>query len=829
MKKQQFILNEDLGYFQHHGVDVMAFDDIYPEGHQSGLSIIMHGQRVASNGDIRFEPTPGQWQPVPKLLERRLDAEKNSISARLSFPDPARHLKGMNPMIYPDFEFSYDISIVGQEADICVSVSLNRPIPEKYAGKICFNLELIPCILFGKAWIMDDKSGVFPPQANGPVLAQNSNHPHIGAYEQSEPKADPHMLSSPHPGYSPIVADDLLALPYATGRKLTICPDEALRRLVVESHNSPLKLLDGRLNHNNGWFVISSEIPSGATKNAIVWTIRPNAVADWLYGPTVQASQVGYHPAQPKMAVIELDKRSTQYEKPVIYRIGENGPEKVFDADATDWGTFLRYKYLRLDFSALREEGLYQIAYATAKSDIFRIAPDVYERGVWQPVIEYFLPVQMCHMLVREKYRIWHGLCHQDDAKMAPTNLNHFDGYVQGPSTLTRFAPGDSVPGLNVGGWHDAGDFDLRIESQLGEAYILAMTYETFGTAYDATTIDQDKRLVEIHQPDGKNDILQQIEHGALSVVSAYESLGRLYRGIIEGDLRQYVLLGDAAVMTNAIKGDADDRLVFTEDNPWRELQSSARLAAISRALVGFNDALAAKALTAAKEIYAVTHFDETKAHDTEKNAKIHAAAELYLATGDDEYRNYLLNEQDFIVAQIEEVAWIIGRVEQALSAPGFSAAIRQALPAFRQNLDERSGETPYGIPYRPFIWGAGWGIQRMGFQHYFLHAAWPDVFAADLVFNALNFILGCHPGSNNASFASGIGTKSATVAYGANRADYSYIPGGVVSGTALIRPDFPELLEFPYLWQQTEYVMGGGSTHFMFLVLAARRLLGEG
>jgi endoglucanase len=89
-----------------------------------------------------------------------------------------------------------------------------------------------------------------------------------------------------------------------------------------------------------------------------------------------------------------------------------------------------------------------------------------------------------------------------------------------------------------------------------------------------------------------------------------------------------------------------------------------------------------------------------------------------------------------------------------------------------------------------------------------------------------LNFILGVHPGSNTASFASGVGSRSATVAYGINRADWSYIPGGVVSGTALIRPDFPELLDWPYLWQQQEYVMGGGATNFMFLVLAANQFL---
>jgi hypothetical protein len=41
-----------------------------------------------------------------------------------------------------------------------------------------------------------------------------------------------------------------------------------------------------------------------------------------------------------------------------------------------------------------------------------------------------------------------------------------------------------------------------------------------------------------------------------------------------------------------------------------------------------------------------------------------------------------------------------------------------------------------------------------------------------------------------------------------------------------LIRPDFPELLEWPYLWQQTEYVLGGGTTDYLLLVLGADSLL---
>jgi hypothetical protein len=376
---------------------------------------------------------------------------------------------------------------------------------------------------------------------------------------------------------------------------------------------------------------------------------------------------------------------------------------------------------------------------------------------------------------------------------------------------------------LNIGGWHDAGDFDLRVESQAGETYILALAYEAFGNDYDATAIDQSSRVVEIHQPDGKADMLQQIENGALTVVGGYRALGRLYRGIICNDLRQYVMLGDAGAMTDNNPGNRDDRWVFTEENPVRELTTAAQLAAASRVLKGFNDTLSVQALDVAREL-----FDITNETEFSKSAKVHAAVELYLTTGEDKYREYLLQETGYITQNIGRVGWFLGRAEKKMNDTGFTKAVRDALPGFRDQLDKQGAETPYGVPYRPNIWGAGWDIQRFGYTHYFLHTAYPDLFGPEYIYNALNFILGCHPGSNTASFASGVGAVSATVGYGLNRADWSYIPGGVVSGTALIRPDFPELLEFPFLWQQVEYVMGGGSSHYMFLVLATQQLLSD-
>lgn len=819
LRAQEFQLGRS-GYFQNRGVEVMAYDDIYPEGHQGGVSLIMHGNRVATNGDIRLEPTPGQWQPVPKQIRRDADIDANSITAYLIFPDSARHLTGFNPMIYPDFMFHYRVTVWGEGSTVVVTVDLDRPVPEKFLGKVGFNLELFPGTLFGKPWIMDGQSGFFPQQPNGPTRQESSNHSHQGDYNPGG-KASVAQLSGTD--YSPIIADDIVSEPYAVGKRFTVRPDDPYNRFTIESKGTDLKLYDGRMNHNNGWFVLRSEVPAGKTDGAIEWVITPNVVDEWLYPPVIQTSQVGYHPAQPKVAVIELDNRETKRLQPVLYRITEKGRQEIAAAAASEWGKFLRYNYLKLDFSEVKEEGLYQVGYGDSRSSVFRIAGDVYERGVWQPVLEYFLPVQMCHMRVNEKYRVWHDFCHMDDARMAPVDFNHIDGYVQGHSTLTRFNPGDPVAGLNVGGWHDAGDFDLRVESQAGETYILALAYEAFGKDYDATAIDQTSRVVEIHQPDGKPDMLQQIEHGALSVVGGYRALGRLYRGIICNDLRQYVMLGDAGAMTDNNPGNGDDRWVFTEENTTRELTTAAQLAAASRVLNGFNDTLSVQALAVAREL-----FDRTPATTPSKASQLHAATELYLTTGEAQYRNVLLQERDFIADNIERVGWFVGRAEQKMNDARFSKAVRDALLGFRDQLEEQGAETPYGVPYRPNIWGAGWDIQRFGYNHYFLHTAYPDIFGPEYIFNALNFILGCHPGSNTASFASGVGARSATVGYGLNRADWSYIPGGVVSGTALIRPDFPELLEFPFLWQQVEYVMGGGSSHYMFLVLAAEQLLSE-
>ena len=806
-KSDSLVINES-GYYEAPGLNVMLFDDFYPEGHQGGLTIIQHGIRVAANGDVRIDPSPGQWSPIPKMGEKNIDKENGIISVELWYPDSSRDEKGYNPIIYPDLTFKYIVRTEAIDNSIKLIVDLEKPLSDEWGNKIGFNLELFPGQFFGEHYLMDNKSGLFPRQANGPTFYDSENN--------------------------------LQSTPLATGKELIVVPGKVGEEIKFKSNKNDLQLIDGRGLYNNSWFILRSTIFAGATKNAVEWIITPNVDPNWKYKPVIQVSQIGYHPEQKKFAVIELDKSTDKFDTIQLIKINSGSSEIVKENDQPSaWGNFLRYKYLRFDFSDVIGEGIYKIKYGDVESNEFEIKKDIYAGDVWQPSLEYFLPVQMCHMRIEDRYKVWHGLCHMDDALMAPVNHNHFDGYYQPGSTFTKYKSGEHVPGLNIGGWHDAGDYDLRVESQAGTVYKLALAYEFFKDDYDETTINQETRVVELHKPDGKPDILQQIEHGVFSIVGGYESMGRLYRGIISPTLKQYVHLGDAATMSdNLIYKEnetdpvlnkplpKDDRWVFTEENPQREFYVAQVLAAAYRSLKEFNPELSGKCLKIAEELFNNTTIKEKEFREI--GDKINAAAELYLSTSKKEYENFILQNEDVIKSNIIYFAEVIGRIVKEINDPDFSEAIENPVKDAYSKITEMQKENPYGVPYKPYIWGAGWNIQFFGVKQLFLHLGFPEIFSSDYVFNALNFVLGVHPGENTSSFASGVGVNSLTVAYGVNRDEWSYIPGGVASGTALIRPDLPELKVWPYFWQQTEYVMGGGATNFMLLAMAADHLFNK-
>jgi len=468
-------------------------------------------------------------------------------------------------------------------------------------------------------------------------------------------------------------------------------------------------------------------------------------------------------------------------------------------------------------------------------------------------------------MRVEDLYRIWHGACHLDDALQAPTNHEHFDGYRQYAETETPYSPFAHIPGLDRGGWHDAGDYDLATGSQATTTHYLALIRETFDLATDQTTIRRDERLVQLHTPDGIPDVIQQVAHGVDFLLAGYRVVGHSLAGVIEGSLKQYVHLGDAATMTDNRIYDSelpagtttgerssvrDDRWAFTNQDTCLEYQVAAALAAAARVLKGFEDDLAAECLKTARSIW---EREQGRAPVLQPGAyiprspeamEVLAAVELLLATGESAYAARLEALLPVIEARFDRLGWAAVRALPFIHNEDFKIALRRAAAAYQDRLAAEEAQSPFRLPlgegwlranrpghdpfasdYHPPIWGIGWSLQAFALQYYYLLQAYPDLFHRESLLRVLNYVLGWHP-ANNLSLVSGVGAQSLTIAYGTNRAEWSYIPGGVASGPALLRPDFVELMDpFPWLWQQKEYVIGG-AVSYIFLVLAADRLL---
>ena len=55
----------------------------------SAVEIIHHGLRTATNGDVRLNPTPGQWDKLPVFINRTVDKAAKRIDVSLEYPQYA--------------------------------------------------------------------------------------------------------------------------------------------------------------------------------------------------------------------------------------------------------------------------------------------------------------------------------------------------------------------------------------------------------------------------------------------------------------------------------------------------------------------------------------------------------------------------------------------------------------------------------------------------------------------------------------------------------------------------------------------------------------------
>lgn len=798
-----FTLNEK-EYFESEGVNILAFSNwyfgLFSDSKISGIEIIHHGVRTSTNGDVRLHNAPEQWDALPTFIKRDVDPVNQRV-------DIYQH--------YPDYDFQYMIRAEAIRDGVQLSVHLEEPLPEVLSEIAGFNLEFLPSAYFEKSFTMDGKPGFFPLYPMSGTSIERDSY--------TSPKA------------------------FARGQKLVLAPGDQERKVIIESTDADLMIFDGRTKAQNGWFVVRSMLPANQTGKVLEWTLKPSTTPGWKRAPVIGHSQVGYHPRQNKVAVIEMDQNQIGAAEATLIKIDDSGTEtEILKSGLQEWGGFMRYRYGYFDFSNIRDRGLYKIRYHDVETALFPISDDVYETA-WHPTNDIFFPVQMDHMLVNEAYRVWHGASHLDDALQAPAGHVHFDLYAMGPTTDTKFEPGEHIPGLNVGGWYDAGDYDIRTQTQYYVVNNLAHTYEQFRPDRDQVLVDYSRKFVDLHHPDGKNDMLQQIEHGCKALIAQFDAIGHAIHGIIVPTLGQYTHLGDGITMTDNLIYDSgldstevdcdrsgifDDRWAFTTRATALNYGSIAALTAASRVLRGYNDQMSSKCLSIAKRIWdeEQSHEPFTYRHGNTTGGRIEdeelkATAELLITTGDSKYRDHLDNLWPVIDSNFTSHAGLAALLIDHMDVSYKKQLESRTRKYVEAELAEIKKDNPYGVPINRGGWGGAGRVVAQGLQLYQLHKAFPNIISKEEVYKCLNYVFGTHPGSD-ISFVSGVGTQSKKVAYGMNRADYSFIAGGIVPGILILKPDYPENKEdWPFLWGENEYVISVGSS-YIYLLHAVMDLL---
>ena len=836
----------DKEYFERQGVNVLVFSNSFNGGFNdeknSGIEIVHHGVRTVQGGAVRLNNTPEQWDLVPKMTSRKVDRENNSIEVALR---------------YDDYDFDSRVVVTSKGAGVEIAVWLDKPVPEALAGEAGFNMEFLPSQYWLKTFVMDGRLNRFPRYGTSQTITRpNAQKPRqFKGFKTYDDRGTNRFIDP---------------LPIDSGHTILMAQDAPERMIRISSTDGMLKLYDGRMLAQNGWFVLRSVLPKGKTGKVLTWTVEPHAIEGWIREPNIGFSQVGYMPEQPKVAVIELDKKDTPQSSASLFRINEDGTEEeAFKGGIQTWGPYFKYNYVKFDFSSVTRPGVYYIKYGDTKTNNFLIDNHVYDK-ITDATTDVWVPIHMNHMYVNEGYRTWHGEPFKEGYLQAPES-DHFDLHSQGATTDTKYKPLELIPGLNVGGFFDAGDFDIETGSNINVVQNFIRTWELFKPQRDETFVSQKQRYVDLHRPDGVPDILQFIEHGTLNLVAQAEQIGHMSQTLSNSVLDNYHHLGDAASITDGLhydpslkpyevsadgkrSGTPDDMWAFTTRSPQLDLRAATMFAAASRALKGYNDDLADRALTQSKRLMQeatqllnqqrnrdeqaeqdFNWIDGTEDNDStpEKNRRrlmersrrnsrelgdLNTNLQLFAATQE---KQYLDNFEKQIWDALE--LSVPRTMQTALDAiPYMDEAYKQKLRPYVVKYNEYIKNfdkvNPYGVPIGLGNWAGVNMVLNFGIAVNYAHIYYPDIVSKNEIYRVANWLYGCHP-YHNYSFVAVVGAaRPKQVFYGNNRADFSFIPGNVAPGLLFRKPDhFENFDDWPFLWGQNEGTIAGNTQYVIF------------
>lgn len=483
-------------------------------------------------------------------------------------------------------------------------------------------------------------------------------------------------------------------------------------------------------------------------------SIVPVSIADSAE-PAIVVNQAGYLPDWPKRALI-IDRPNTSI---VTLRDAESDalimmikPKQVGYADLDS----IESESQVLDFSNIDREGLYYLEGGDLRSSNFSIGKKVYKEPTRLLLRSYYL--QRCGVeLLDHETGLSHEACHLNDGVYARD-----DGINQ-----------KALPRDAAGGWHDAGDYGKYIAPATVTVNRLLSLYLMAPERYP------DKSLSIPESGNGISDLLDEIKVELDWMLRMQRSDGAIYRKL------------SGAKWPGVIPPEADSqpRYVYGVSSPETGKFISS-MAIAFRAYKEVDVELANSYLATAKKSwlwlqqqpeqtidweksddsgsggYMASEADTEVQLDIDRDDRLTAALELYLATGESKYRDYVLENEPNEVYSLYEwkdasslSLWHLMQFDESVELAAVRADIKAKLLARANRLLQQIQTSAFNVANDRIIWGSNKMTAEEGIT---LAHAWyltGDNLYLEGALDQLDYVLGKNP--FDMSFVTAVGESS--------------------------------------------------------------------
>ena len=483
----------------------------------------------------------------------------------------------------------------------------------------------------------------------------------------------------------------------------------------------------------------------------MMWVLALSWSSGVFAQQNIYVNQIGYGCHLPKK--VYLDYEAERFEvinintKAIAY-------ESEFNLRKTDDASSGMTIY-EGDFSALTAPGEYLIRVTSPvnsgiTSYVFNIADEVYTDMLDKANKSLYL--QRCGIEIEAQYagQFAREICHTDKS------FYHPNCEQEGSRDMT-------------GGWHDAGDYGKYVAPGSVTIGILYAAYEL-----DAAKMASDAWNIP-ESGNGIPDLLDEIKYELEWLFKMQRHDGAVHEKIHTKDYVQFIMPSE---------GDVPQFIYEVSSTATADF--AAIMAKSSRVFKTIDPALSEKCLAAAKQSYdylaknpaifpegGFKNPADTKAGGYsdayDKDERIWAAAEMYLATKKKTYLNDFKTLNEEFKSQFSEVSWInpstLGFYSLLLAKENkqlkeIQSDLKQGLVNYSKKMVSIANDDGFGLSMLPddYTWGSNGNVLYKAMNLIMAHHMLGDEKALNVALNHLDYIFGMN--ANKVSYVTGTGTK---------------------------------------------------------------------